>query len=392
VDDEEFVMIPEEGAISCENWQAALAGSRAHDAWEYPLYTDAELVGEIVDGFGPYAVLNALTHTADPSVPAAFLRLQYHLTIPLREMNETYDRRYHGGYIQDELTALLALSLGIRLMAGPASRHIQANGDPLGRPWGIRFGGQANIRFVPGHYGTVLPRATGAHEMVLPEPVRRYAELSQDASVAVVRAARLYQEAVWVAESNPAYAWLLLVSALESAAVYWRQQEDAPIDRLRASKPELEQMLSAAGGPELAEQVAEMLAPSLGATKRFIDFTMGFLPDPPLSRPAAGQQHPWTRPALKKSLSLIYAHRSRALHSGIPFPAPMCLPPFSGGDAFGELPGAGGTAAGFGDNVWLARDTPMTFHLFEHIARGALLAWWESLLPTPDTSWVFGVR
>ena len=218
----------------------------------------------------------------------------------------------------------------------------------------------------------------------MPEVVGRFSELSMDASVAVVLAARLYQQAIWTAESNPAYAWLLLVSAIESAAVYWRKQEDTPVERMRASRPELEEILYASGGSALVSRVAELIAPYMGATKRFVDFTLRFLPTPPPMRPPEYQQHPWNQSALKKSLLRIYGHRSTALHAGIPFPAPMCWPQRRSGDAYDERPGIGGAAAAQGDHVWLARDIPMTLQFFEHIARGALLNWWMSLMTSSE--------
>ena len=147
--EEAIVMVPEDGAASYENWRAALAGAQAGDSWEYPLFSDAELTGEITEGFGPYMVLNALRHELDSQVPVAFLRLQYHLDFPFREMTKTDDQRYHGGFVQDELAALLSLALGFRLVAGPPVRHFQAKGDPKGRPIGFLFGGHIQTQFVP---------------------------------------------------------------------------------------------------------------------------------------------------------------------------------------------------------------------------------------------------
>src|SRR4051812_3786080 len=122
--------VPEDGALALENWQAAAMGAPARDAFEYPLFSDANLEGEITAGFGPYMLLNGLTanFNRDLRSPAAFLRVENHLDYPLREFNSTYDVRYHGGYIQDELAALLSLTLGIRLKAGGATRHFQTNG------------------------------------------------------------------------------------------------------------------------------------------------------------------------------------------------------------------------------------------------------------------------
>jgi len=67
--------------------------------------------------------------------------------------------------------------------------------------------------------------------------------------VALTRAARLYQDALWMIESEPSLAWLLLVSAIETAfgmthsqrtKMKWLRQtekgrlEADPIRRIRA--------------------------------------------------------------------------------------------------------------------------------------------------------------
>jgi hypothetical protein len=46
-----------------------------------------------------------------------------------------------------------------------------------------------------------------------------------------------------------------------------------------------------------------------------------------------------------------------------------------------EIPGVVATGAYGGQ--WLQRDTPMRFHIFEYIARNALLRWWESVPAAP---------
>jgi hypothetical protein len=48
--------------------------------------------------------------------------------------------------------------------------------------------------------------------------------------VALIRAARLHQDAVWIAEQEPELAWLMLVSALETGAGRWDRSAGSPID------------------------------------------------------------------------------------------------------------------------------------------------------------------
>src|SRR5688572_7910479 len=97
-----------------------------------------------------------------------------------------------------------------------------------------------------------------------------------------------YQEALWVAESDPSLAWLLLVSSVEGAANQWKKSRGAPEDRLRAAKPELAQYCDSLGVDGLLSRVASEFADSLGATKKFVDFLIAHLPSPPDRRPPEG--------------------------------------------------------------------------------------------------------
>jgi hypothetical protein len=192
----------------------------------------------------------------------------------------------------------------------------------------------------------------------------------------------MYQNAMWIAESEPELAWLMFVSAVEVAANYWRKMDEAAIDRLKISRPNLVKILEP-HGEELLREVAEEVAPYMGSTKKFIDFLLKFLPDPPASRPAASVKHDWTVKAFKDSFSRIYGYRSDALHGGTPFPLPMCERPARQGIAWTEMPmslaktGKGGQ--------WERKDTPMLLHLFEYIVRNALLKWWQSMVVVSDT-------
>ena len=67
----------------------------------------------------------------------------------------------------------------------------------------------------------------------------RYPELSTNNARALARAARLYAQALWIADDDPAQAWLRLVSAIESAAAQWKAPKGSPIERLRQGAPEL---------------------------------------------------------------------------------------------------------------------------------------------------------
>jgi hypothetical protein len=168
---------------------------------------------------------------------------------------------------------------------------------------------------------------------------------------------------------------------VETAANCWRTGNDSPLDRLAASDPDFVEYLKQTGVEDIPYRVAEKFAGTIGATKKFVDFLLSFLPGPPDLRPASWAQVEWTRDSLEGCLRKIYKHRSNALHNGMPFPAPMCGPPARyepSWVAVSERPGM--VAASQGGGTWLATDLPMHLHIFEYIARKAINSWWSSLV------------
>jgi hypothetical protein len=119
------------------------------------------------------------------------------------------------------------------------------------------------------------------------------------------------------------------------------------------------------------------------ATKKFIDFTLTFLPPPPSKRPDhESAQISFSKTRLRRDLAIIYDYRSRALHGGIAFPYSMCTPPHPNPSYFSEKP-LGLELSTDGATWWYgATPMPMLLHVFEHIAREAILNWINSL---PDS-------
>ena len=65
----------------------------------------------------------------------------------------------------------------------------------------------------------------------------------------------------------------------------------------------------------------------------------------------------------------------------MPFPAPMCDPPYRHETWQGVAEKPIGLATSVAGGTWLAKDTPMLLHTFEYIARNALTKWWTSIAP-----------
>jgi hypothetical protein len=282
--------------------------------------------------------------------------------------------RYHGGWLGDELTALCSLAMGVRLKSGGVSRYFDT-GNSKGRPC-------ADTEVPPSplpkrQRSWVVPRAHGEHNIqhALVPRLASYPGLQPHEAITLVRSARLYQDAIWMAESEPELAWLLMVSAIEVVATHHQVESFAAKEILRSALPDLCTELVGAGGEELVERCAGHMSRHLRATNRFLSFLLDYLPSAP---PRPGErvvEIEWTPSSLKKSFGKIYNYRSLALHDGTPFPRPMCDPPSLGG-FHQERPA--GIAAGYGDAAWLVSDCPMLLHVFEHITRNAVLAWWDA--------------
>jgi hypothetical protein len=161
----------------------------------------------------------------------------------------------------------------------------------------------------------------------------------------------------------------------------WRAANDSPPERLKASRIELAKYLEGTGIPGLCERIAIEFADSIGATKKFVDFLIEYLPEPPEKRPPAWAHVNWSRDDMRAAFTKIYAQRSLALHAGIPFPWPMCQPPIKyepSWEAVEERQTA--TAVSAYGGTWSAKDLPMLLHTFEYIARRVLNSWWSSAI------------
>jgi len=365
------------GPFAYENWIAFQSNEALQATMEYPLFSDTHIIGNDLES-GPYHLINSVNINVHQHRPAIILRVDNYLDFQLSQHEKTDDSRYHGGLLSDEVAALVSLCLGIRLKSGGANRVFKLNDDPKGRPisWGLD-----EDPIIPQVKGPrVLPRVISEHNLAQAAILRTLHLVSPKNAMALVHAARLYQEAVWIAESTPELSWIMLTSAIETAAGQWQSEKETPRDRLRALHPELEKLLAVHGEQHVTD-VANLIADLLKVRKKFTDFVLNFLPTPPQARPATRYQLSWNSEAMIESMDFIYWYRSKALHAGVPFPAPMCSPPFiveSGGEP-SETPRGLATITRGG--VWRREHCPMLLHTFEYIVRGAILNWWSSIVP-----------
>lgn len=326
------------------NWRNADQGIVERGWNEVECYTDANVTGQY--DLGPFRFIITFAENSGQSWrPSVVIRARHH---PLeQEAPPQYDvttaDHYHGGDMFDELAALCSIVLGCRFRAGPTSR-VDLGDDPLGKPvhWSDKTVPQLSR---PRRGRSQIPSLAGHVSLGDLSKLQDFLSVSETVANERVKIARLYQDAIWMADTQPEMSWLFLVSAVEVASKI---------------------------GTTYSRR---------GPTYRFSAFLDEFKPDPIESELPPFFRFDHSEKNYQESINKIYRYRSRYLHDGTAFPFPMCEPPhyhdFTAeglGTGFGEVPI--GTATWALNAHWKREDVPMLLWTFHHIARGALLNWW----------------
>lgn len=368
---------PVERPKSWTNWNAHVSGKVARTGHEFDLYSDSVIHGTARD-FGPYTVMNLIAGERRETALARAvlcLRVRYAAN-PNPEVGDAEHGRRHP----DEIAALISLILGIRLHAGGVTRYFDF-GDAdgvLGRPRS-----RAEVEtpaLLPGAWTEVIAHARRTARLDELSLLDSYPTLNQAAATALLRAARLYQDGLWLSERETWLTWLLLVSAVETAA-------NAYDDPLAASSPpellrELDPRLAAACakyGDACVADVAKIQGKLLGATKKFLAFLRAFLPDAPPTRPEEYQVD-WQWSGIEPLLKQIYRMRSSHLHAGVPFPWQLRGAP----EPYKGVPTEthpDHVEEGYRRDGQRVSDPKLAIHVhvFAHIVRGAIINWWKYL-------------
>ena len=365
------------GPWGWENARAKLAGEPWASALEIACYTDARwLDGDMVSGpytaMVPLAFPNYQPEQFGESRMGLVIRIDRHLSSDDPDdyidegWNQSDEKVSHGGDAGEEVAALLSLALGIRLRAGGISRVFHPD-DPDDRGYPHQV--ERAAPYLPQPARPMLPYTMSRPVMLEAATafLDIYPQLSPKHAVGLVRAARSYQDALWIADSDPRLAWLRLVSAIEAVAQFSPSAQAE--QTLTVTHPEIAQRLSNAGDPQLTRLVTKLVVQQGRATAKFLGFLRAYGPRRPDQRPERRYQINWNE--LQDQLRAVYGYRSSDLHSGIPIPWVMCEPPFL--SRAGRAP----------ERVWVPADwqgnVPMHFHMFEFLVRKSLQAWWGSL-------------
>lgn len=375
------------GPLAYRNWLAMRRDEAAKPdrGFEVLLYGDSPATGGNWN-IGPYEVMNTVSAaammTSNAQVPPLVLRVWQYLDgrshyPPLTETNVA---SFTGTDLADEIAVLLSLLTGRRLRAGGICRWFDSPNDP-GRP--AADPGVPPVPIPPpGH--RLLPRQTMTCELLDDHEslLKSYSELSSDQAVALARAARSYRDAIWLGESHPELAWLLLVSAVECAANGMaRVSEDDPLVRLRAARSPLARKIERLDVTvEEKRGIAKELAHLFKATDKFVGFLVHYAPKVgPQPRPSHGAFAWGDEEVTRSAFASVYSHRSAALHEALAIPRPMLIAPrrWEAGGGFDEVPI--GTATGSLGASWTHDAIPMLLHTFEFIVQNALVAWWREM-------------
>ena len=204
----------------------------------FRLITDHEL-GVVDSSFGPYR-LNKGSNS-----DSGFFELSLAIDVYIQLSDAVYgnvldEKTWHGRKGSEELAALFSLFFGNRIIScgftsfesGGAALPITAS-----HLWGEKDWGACS-RFLTKPSG-ILPNvmsSRGQNEGIL----GNYYKMNGIASIALTKAARCYQDALWWADLQPELSWLLLINAVEAAANYWyKDKHDTNEDLLKCGKPGL---------------------------------------------------------------------------------------------------------------------------------------------------------
>lgn len=340
---------------------------------EFIIYSDSRFTDE-AKGDLVYSFLNMIPLEDVGVKPTLTVRalsaLNPAMFVFMDEKPHTDD--FHGGGFNDEIAALVSLKLGVRAHAGSNVREYSSYTPDYGSP-------RAEQNPPPplmSKGSFVVPSAKKNIEISQLKLLNDIYKLSEKDFNSLIKSARNFQDSLWICESSPNLAWLLMVSALETAAQQWDQSKGSNIEKFKESKPSLFNALSNDQYKNLIPIISDEFSSTFGTAKKFRDFCVEFLPDEPQERPNHGRIK-WKKQPLKDIFIKIYNLRSVALHTGQPFPAPMCSAPdrYFGISEMGVTALASSTLGG----TWTPKEAPINLNIFFHMTHSILNKWWDSL-------------
>lgn len=371
-------------------WKKLIEGKEKTGVIEYPLFTDASRFIDDIS-FGPYQIITLETPNHELVLTRFVLRVSlYETTINQPQITtETPIDFYLVNNAHIQIASLLSLCLGVRIKAGNISRFFsnQDGNDPLGTPCAYNI-----------HANPPSIRMTG-DSVVLPSALRNmyrddsifqlseiahylslFIQLTEKQAELLIRAAKLYGDALWLMETEPQLAWIMLVSAIEVVAANHIISKSTPDEVFKEAYPDLvSDILSHDNGVKLLPQIADIFVEKKHISKKYKKFMLDFLPDPPPRRGMPNMQIEWSdlrREDNSNPLMKIYDYRSKALHAGQLFPDDMCYRLSGTGIPYDFAEKSQSIHAIVNGTHQKNKPGPMLISIYEYIVRNALLKWW----------------
>ncbi|MCE9856965.1 hypothetical protein [Raoultella planticola] len=360
--------------LSYRNRKQLNEGANVISTVEFTIYSDSRFTDQVLDDEA-YSFLNMQPSSHDDVVPSITIRVNWAIDVneTIFAGTEPYTSDFHGGWYTDEIAALISLKLGVRAHSGTVTRVYDYFTSKHGQPKAEQsppppFSSKNKALVVPS-----CKKNVGISEL---KEINNIHLLTEKNFNYLIRAARNFQDSLWICESSPNLAWLLMVSALETAAQQWDQSKRSNIEKFKESKPYLFNMLDSDQYKHLIPIISDEFSSTFGAGKKFRDFCVEFLPDEPKERPKLGAIK-WKKQNLKDIFIKVYDLRSIALHTGQPFPAPMCSAPdnYFGLSEMGVTALASSTLGG----TWTQKEAPINLNVFFYMTHSILNKWWDSL-------------
>ena len=390
-----------------ENWLIKNRNNPCVIVNEFYLYSDFGIIsGDLLSNESrlPFSVLNTNSQDEENKLIPRFI-LRYFDFIPLYSKNPCNINIAPNLYInitaQEQISCLLSLLLAIRLKSGDIIRTMTCideerqifsdvkvfyNLPDLEKINRVILFDKKNIKLI--RQVKSLKNELNVKDNYCLSPFLKLLNSHRSTIVYIIKAAKLYSDAIFLGETEPNIAFILLISAIESVAEGYFYASDiknfSDLFEKESKICEIMQTTKATYGVQ-KKSISKLFKGNKIDNKKniqidikFMFFLIKFMPN--ISPPNIGDipkhyQLAWNdKEKMLEAFATIYNYRSRYLHDGTSFPLPMLLSPLQFPFKFyPEKPPANCSHGGI---YFYEMDLPMYLYVFEYIVQQSIQNWW----------------